>query len=134
MLRHYLALALRNVARSKLYAVISIVGLAIGFGAAALIGLYVHDELSYERWIPNHERIYQVSASLTGVGPSDLGLWVASEFPQFSAVTRLFLDPAFFVAGDRPDFRTQSTKMGLSFEAPGARLRAAAHRTLRTRP
>ena len=57
MLRHYLALALRNTARTKLYAAISVIGLAIGFGAATLIGLYVHDELSYERFIPNYERI-----------------------------------------------------------------------------
>jgi len=60
MLRHYVALALRNVARTKLYAAISVVGLAIGFGAAALIGLYVHDELTYDGWLPNHERIFQV--------------------------------------------------------------------------
>ena len=61
MLRHYLALALRNITRTKLYAAISVTGLAIGFGAATLIGLYVHDELTYDRWIPNYERIYQVS-------------------------------------------------------------------------
>jgi len=36
MLRHYVALALRNIARAKLYTAISVVGLAIGFGAAAL--------------------------------------------------------------------------------------------------
>ena len=110
MLGHYLALAVRNIARTKLYAAISAVGLAIGFGAATLIGLYVHDELTYDRWLPNHERIYQVSAALstgvpTGVGPSDLGQWLASDYPQFEHVTRLFRDLAFFVPSDRPDFK-----------------------------
>jgi putative ABC transport system permease protein len=110
MLRHYLALAVRNIARTKLYAAISVVGLAIGFGAATLIGIYVHDELTYDRWLPNHERIYQVSAGLstgvpTGVGPSDLGQWLASDYPQFQYVTRLFRDLAFFVPSDRPDFK-----------------------------
>jgi putative ABC transport system permease protein len=61
MLRHYLSLALRHTARSRLYASISVIGLAIGFGAAILIGLYAHDELSYERWLPNSERVYRVS-------------------------------------------------------------------------
>jgi putative ABC transport system permease protein len=84
MLRHYVALALRNVARAKLYAAISVVGLAIGFGAAALIALYVHDELTYDGWLPNHDRIYQVSAASStgapsGVGPSDLGKWVEQD-------------------------------------------------------
>ena len=110
MLRHYVALALRNVARTKLYAAISVVGLAIGFGAAALIGLYVHDELTYDGWLPNHERIFQVSAASStgqpsGVGPSDLGKWVEEEYPQLEHVTRLFRDQAFFVPSDRTDFK-----------------------------
>ena len=111
MLRHYIALALRNVARAKLYAAISVVGLAIGFGAAALIGLYVHDELTYDRWLPNHERIFQVSAALStgvpsGVGPSDLGKWVEEEYPQLEYVTRLFRDQGYFVPTDRTDFKS----------------------------
>jgi putative ABC transport system permease protein len=106
IVRHYLSLALRNVARMKLYAAISVTGLAIGFAAATLIGLYVHDELNYERWIPNSERIYQVSAGLStgqlsGVAPSDVGLWFASDYPQFETVTRLFDDRGFFAEGDR---------------------------------
>src|SRR5262245_18653621 len=105
MLRHYLALAVRNIARTKLYAAISVIGLSVGFAAATLIGLYVHDELTFDRWLPNHERIYQVSAALStgvpsGVGPSDLGQWVASDFPQFEQVTRLLRDQAFLVPSD----------------------------------
>ncbi len=111
MLRHYVALALRNVARAKLYAAISVVGLAVGFGAATLIGLYVHDEVTYDRWLPNHDRIFQVSASAStgapsGVGPSDLGKWLESDYPQLEHVTRLFRDyQAFFVPSDRTDFK-----------------------------
>ncbi|HET7131785.1 MAG TPA: ABC transporter permease, partial [Gammaproteobacteria bacterium] len=114
MLRHYLAIALRNVARTRLYAAISVIGLAAGFAAATLIGLYVHDELTYDRWLPNHERIYQVSAAggnanLTGVAPSDLGNWLASDYPQLEAVTRLFPDPAFLVDAENPDHKFNET-------------------------
>lgn len=102
MLRHYAAIAVRNVARTKLYAAISVIGLALGFAAATLIGLYVHDELTYDRWLPNHERIYQVSAggangTLTSVAPSDLGNWLVNDYPELEAVTRLFQESAFFV-------------------------------------
>ena len=55
MLRHYVSLAFRHFARNKLYALISVTGLAVGFGAATLIALYIHDELSYERWLPNSD-------------------------------------------------------------------------------
>ena len=56
MFRNYLAAALRNLARNGLYAGVTIVGLAIAFAAAILIGLYVRDEMSYDRWVPDHER------------------------------------------------------------------------------
>src|SRR5262245_3673766 len=106
MVRHYLSLALRHVVRAKLYAGISVTGLAIGFAAATLIGLYVHDELTYERWLPGNERIYRVSPSgdqigEAGAGPSDIGLWLANDYPrQIEAVTRLFRSAGFFKRGD----------------------------------
>ncbi len=101
MIGHYLHLAARGVPRAGPFVLISIVGLAIGLGAALLIGLYVHDELSYERWLPNSERIYLISVrwpdgSMNDSSPSDVGRWVASDYPQFEAVTRLQPNGGFF--------------------------------------
>ncbi len=64
MLRNYLAAALRNLARNRLYAGLTVAGLAIGFAAAMLIGLYVRDELTYNRFIPGYERTYRVTQSI----------------------------------------------------------------------
>jgi putative ABC transport system permease protein len=64
MFRNYLAAALRNLARNKLYAGVTIAGLAIGFAAAMLIGLYVRDELTFDRFLPNHERIYLMTSTI----------------------------------------------------------------------
>jgi putative ABC transport system permease protein len=108
MLRHYLSLAARHITRNKLYALISITGLAIGFGAATLIGLYIHDELTYEHWLPNSDRIYRVGPSSdengeAPHGPSDIGLWLANDYPeQLEVVTRLFPSrgPGFLERGD----------------------------------
>jgi putative ABC transport system permease protein len=66
MLRNYLAAALRNLGRNGPYAGVTIAGLAIAFAAAILIGLYVRDELSFDAWVPGHERVYLVSQRLTG--------------------------------------------------------------------
>jgi putative ABC transport system permease protein len=108
MIRHYLAVALRNSSHTKLYTAISVTGLAIAFGATALIGLYVNNELRFDRWLPNHDHIYQVSTVqvngvTSGVVPSDVGQWLASDYPQLEAVTRLFRATAFFAPADRPD-------------------------------
>lgn len=101
MIGHYLHLAARNVPRAGPFVLISIVGLAIGLGAALLIGLYVHDELSYEHWLPDSERIYLISVrspdgSMNDSSPSDVGNWIKADFPQFEEVTRLTRGNTFF--------------------------------------
>ncbi|MDO8291209.1 MAG: ABC transporter permease [Parvibaculum sp.] len=97
MFRYYLALAFRNALRSKLYGLISIVGLALGLTAVVLVGIYIDDELRYDRWIPDSPNIYQVmpivNSQRVGVGPSDLGLWLRQDYPQLKEVTRLFRRP-----------------------------------------
>ena len=61
MLQNYLAAAIRNLFRDRAYAAINIFGLALGFAAAILIGLFVRDELSYDRAYPHSERIFRLS-------------------------------------------------------------------------
>jgi putative ABC transport system permease protein len=60
MLRNYLRIAIRNLTRNKFSSAINIGGLAIGMSVAILIGLWVFDELSYDRSIPNHDHIAAV--------------------------------------------------------------------------
>jgi putative ABC transport system permease protein len=60
MFRNYLVTALRNLARNWLYGAISILGLAAAFTAALLIGQFVRNEFSYDRWLPGYERIYKI--------------------------------------------------------------------------
>ena len=60
MIRNYLTVALRNLLRQPVYSLINIVGLAIGMAACMLIVLYIQDELSYDRYHPNADRIYRI--------------------------------------------------------------------------
>ena len=60
MLRNYFRLALRNLTRNRFSSAINIGGLAIGMSVAILIGLWVFDELSFDRSIPDHDRIAAV--------------------------------------------------------------------------
>ncbi len=101
MIGHYLRLAVRNVPRAGPYVLLSIVGLGIGLGAALSIALYVHDELSYERWLPDSDRVYLVSVrspagGMTDWSPSNVGQWIAADYPQFDNVTRLTSNSGFF--------------------------------------
>ena len=69
MLRNYIKIALRNLARNKAYSAINIVGLSIGLAAAMLILLYTKDEVSYDRFHANNPSIYRItSKSITPAG------------------------------------------------------------------
>jgi putative ABC transport system permease protein len=98
MFRNYLAVALRNLARNRLYAAINVVGLAVGFAAAILVALYVHHELNFEDFIPGYQRIYRISTAQiapdAGSNSVDdfnapLALKLKLAFPQIEALTRL---------------------------------------------
>ncbi|WP_227699015.1 ABC transporter permease [Spirosoma radiotolerans] len=60
MLRNYLKIAHRNLVKNKAYSAINIGGLAVGMAIAMLIGLWIWDELSYNKYHQNYDRIAQV--------------------------------------------------------------------------
>ena len=65
MFINYLKIALRNLLKHKGYSTINIFGLTLGMACCVLIMLYVQDELSYDRYHANAERIYRVSRQWT---------------------------------------------------------------------
>jgi putative ABC transport system permease protein len=68
MLRNYFAAALRNLMRNKLVSIINIGGLAIGFAAAMLIGLYLRYELSFDDALPGERQVYRLSLTFERPG------------------------------------------------------------------
>jgi putative ABC transport system permease protein len=60
MLKNYLKVALRNIARHKAYSIINVTGLAVGMACCLLLSLYVIHELNYDRGYPDSDRIYRV--------------------------------------------------------------------------
>ncbi|MCW8926213.1 MAG: ABC transporter permease, partial [Xanthomonadales bacterium] len=64
MFKNYFVMAIRNLLDQKLYAMINIGGLAIGLAVCILILLFVRDELSYDDWIPDRERIFKLELTI----------------------------------------------------------------------
>jgi putative ABC transport system permease protein len=60
MFKNYLKIALRNLFKQKLYSFINIIGLAIGIASCILIYLFVQNELSYDTFHKNADRLYRV--------------------------------------------------------------------------
>jgi putative ABC transport system permease protein len=98
--RNCLAAALRAFARSGLYSAISVFGLAIGLGAAILVGLIARNETRYDHFLPGYERIYLAGAMLIPTGhpvlfdagtPSWISAAMAPRFAAIEAITRVSL-------------------------------------------
>src|SRR3546814_11078678 len=62
MWRNYLTVGFRALTKSRTYAFINIFGLALGLAACLLLLLYVRYETSYDRWLPEAERVYKVQS------------------------------------------------------------------------
>ncbi|MBS1604655.1 MAG: ABC transporter permease [Bacteroidetes bacterium] len=97
MFRNYFKVAWRNLLKSKLYSTINIAGLATGMAVAMLIGLWIYDELSFDRHnTDNYERIGQVMQHVNfgsgtdtyGIVPIPLAKDMHDHYPDFQYVCR----------------------------------------------
>lgn len=71
MFRNYLKIALRNLAKNRVYSFITVFGLAVGMAVAMVIGLWLYDELSVNKTYQHYNRIAQVMRNRTVNGVTD---------------------------------------------------------------
>jgi putative ABC transport system permease protein len=110
MLKSYIRVALRNLRNNRIFSVINIAGLAVGLAVFWLMGLYIAEELSYDRVSPNADRIYRVVESGTWSGGSfNLAITappfapaLKRDYPEIEAAARIDADGgATLVNGDK---------------------------------
>jgi ABC-type antimicrobial peptide transport system permease subunit len=95
MIRNYFKIAFRNIVRNRLFALINILGLAVGMACFILITLWIRDELSFDKFHTNKDNLYM----LTIIHPNDivdpnvpyaLAPRLADETPEISQFTRIY--------------------------------------------
>ncbi|NIM90674.1 MAG: FtsX-like permease family protein [Candidatus Aminicenantes bacterium] len=109
MLKNYLKIALRNIKKHKGYSFINIAGLAVGMTCCLLILLWVHDELSYDRYHEKADRIYRITfAEEIGgaydhyaVPPFAAAPVFEAEVPEIVAYTRLWQRTGLITYNDK---------------------------------
>jgi putative ABC transport system permease protein len=98
MLRNYFKTALRNMTRNKVSSFINIAGLSIGIACALLIVMFIQNELSYDRFHKDANRIYQVTIDGNFNGQefrggnvgAPVGAALANNFPEIETYTRFY--------------------------------------------
>jgi hypothetical protein len=73
MLKNYFKIAWRNLARNKAYSFINIGGLAIGMAVAMLIGLWVYDDVTFNKSHDNYQSVAQVRRYFTDPSTHETG-------------------------------------------------------------
>lgn len=96
MLKNYLTIAIRHLWKQKEYAVINVLGLAIGMACTLLILMYVYDEINYDRFNDKADRMYRVvleqkfqgERRYSNSAPSAIGKGIRDEYPEVETTVR----------------------------------------------
>ena len=107
MWRNYLTVGIRALAKNKTYAFINIFGLAIGMAACLMILVFVRYEMSYDKWLPGSENVYQIQSwyksAETGeedqlqMTPYTAGKALRKDFPQIEQEVYVFPTTPVFI-------------------------------------
>src|SRR5579864_8527757 len=99
MFSNYLKIALRYLRKNRMSSFINIFGLSIGLVCCMLITLYLHDELGYDSYHKNIDRLYQVgTVFITGgkedrfpAEPAIMAENLKSDFPEIEKTARILV-------------------------------------------
>ncbi|HKC37372.1 MAG TPA: ABC transporter permease, partial [Chitinophagaceae bacterium] len=97
MIKNYLKVAWRNLMKNKIFSFINVFGLAIGLTCCMLISLYLYNELSYDSYHKNANRIFQLGTTFVKEGkedrtantPAPMAQAMQMDFPEIEKATRL---------------------------------------------
>ncbi|MFC6101177.1 ABC transporter permease [Olivibacter domesticus] len=100
MIRNFLKVVYRNLFRHKGFSVINITGLAIGMATTILILLWIQDEVSYDRFHQNKDRIYEIwnrapidgEISSWNTTPTPLAHALEKDLPEVERAVRVKTD------------------------------------------
>lgn len=89
MLQNYLKIAVRNLARHRMYSAINVFGLAVGMTCCLLILVFVQYELSYDRFHTKADQIYRVMRGNTPRMPAPVAPLIQADYPDIQVVRLL---------------------------------------------
>ncbi|HMH24662.1 MAG TPA: ABC transporter permease [Puia sp.] len=90
MLKNYFKTALRNLLKNKFHSFLNITGLSVGMAVAMLIGLWIWDELSFDKNFANHDQIAMIWQNVNNNG--ETGTWSNEPFPLGAELRKNYTD------------------------------------------
>src|ERR1700712_1479509 len=113
MFKNYLKIAVRNLRRHKFISFINIVGLTLGLTSCLLLLAYFMDELKFDKYHKNADRLYRVSLnykwktgdiqSASTSGP--MAPLLKANFPEIENITRFYTEGTEFIKTEKEPFQ-----------------------------
>ena len=101
MIKNLIKTAIRHIRKHLGYSLLNVLGLTLGISSALFLIIYVADELSYDRYHENADRIYRVSSKITetddqftwNVAQIPMGPQVVQDYPEVQSFVRFINMP-----------------------------------------
>ena len=98
MFKNYFKIAYRNILKQKTYSVINIFGLALGLAACILVGLYIWQDLHYDNYHNNSDRIFRLTMQTIAPTytnhmaetPALVAPNLEQNFPEIDKISRIY--------------------------------------------
>ncbi|WP_299113144.1 FtsX-like permease family protein [uncultured Winogradskyella sp.] len=116
MIKNYFKIAWRNLIKNKGFTAINIIGLSLGIGCFIIISMFVIDEISYDRYHENTDRIYRINSDII-FGGTELSMAVSSDpigevlkndYPEVDNFVRLYASQRSKLIKNGNDYINQS--------------------------
>lgn len=99
MFYNYLKIAIRNITRYRVFSIVNVLGLAFGIAISIIIYVFVRQELSYDKYHNNHNRIYRVNTRVEAyetsfkstMTPYLIGETMIKDIPEVEQFTRVMM-------------------------------------------
>jgi len=95
MLKNLIKTSIRHIRKHTGYSLLNILGLTLGISSSLFLIIYVSDEVSYDRYHENADRIYRVSSKITE--PDDQFTWIVAQIPFGPQVVQDYPEVQSFV-------------------------------------
>ena len=116
MIKNYLKIAFRSLWKNKAFSAINIIGLASGLAVCLLIVLYVVDEVNFDKYNTNADRIYRIDCDISFNGtqftsttsPEPLPPTLVKEYPQIEQMVRIQPDGDILIKKDNRNIQNHN--------------------------
>ena len=125
MIKNYLKTAIRNLLRYKGFSLVNILSLVIGITGCLVIGVFVRDELQYDKSIAGGENIYRIydqrkdnnNITYAACTPPAFATFLKQQYPEVDTTMRILMSSDKFLleAGDKRAYEDKGWFVEASF-------------------